>query len=464
MSTSWKPASARAVPATWDEVHGNDEAMTEPPPLPGLPGCRRCQRPLVVVLVSALLFPLLLALLLACGDREAGVPTLRWYVFNERSGAFQEAARRCSQASDGAYRVDFVPLPADASQQREQLVRRLAAEDSDIDIIGMDVIWTAEFAEAEWILPWPRETAGEVAANRLGPPVESARYDGRLWAVPFTTNAQLLWYRTDRVDRPPETWAEMIHMAEELGEVGTIEAQGERYEGFTVFFVSLLASAGGSVLEEGEATDFGAAVALPREPTLDALRVMRKLATSPAADPSLPRAREDQARLAFEAGGASFMVNYTFVWPSARRNAPEVAEHMGWARWPAVAPDRPSRVTVGGINLAVGAYSRHPELAFRAAECIASPENQRLAASQGGLPPTIESLYDEEEVRETFPFADLLRETLRDAVQRPRTPLYTDVSLAISHTLHPMSEIRPEEDLQRLRDALGRALRSEGLF
>jgi multiple sugar transport system substrate-binding protein len=256
----------------------------------------------------------------------------------------------------------------------------------------------------------------------------------------------------------------MIRMAEELGEVGTIEAQGERYEGFTVFFVSLLASAGGSVLEEGKATNFGAAVALPREPTLDALRVMRKLATSPAADPSLPRAREDQARLAFEAGGASFMVNYTFVWPSARRNAPEVAEHMGWARWPAVAPDGPRRVTVGGINLAVGAYSRHPELAFRAAECIASPENQRLAASQGGLPPTIESLYDEEEVRETFPFADLLRETLRDAVQRPRTPLYTDVSLAISHTLHPMSEIRPEEDLQRLRDALVRSLRSKGLF
>ena len=63
---------------------------------------------------------------------------------------------------------------------------------------------------------------------------------------------------------------------------------------------------------------------------------MQKLATSPAADPALATAREDHARLAFESGKASFMLNYTYVWPSARSNAPEVAARMGWARWPAV--------------------------------------------------------------------------------------------------------------------------------
>jgi multiple sugar transport system substrate-binding protein len=158
------------------------------------------------------------------------------------------------------------------------------------------------------------------------------------------------------------------------------------------------------------------------------------------------------------------MVNYTYVWPSANENAPEVAENMGWVRWPGVTPDRPSRVTVGGINLGVGAFSRHPALAFEAVACLASEENQRTAAALGGLPPTTASLYDEEAVQRTFPFAELLRSTLRDAVQRPRTPLYSDVSLAISHTLHPLSGIRPEEDVQRLREAVSRALRSEGLL
>jgi multiple sugar transport system substrate-binding protein len=384
---------------------------------------------------------------------------LSWYVFGERSGAFAEAARRCSEASKGAYEVTLKPLPADADQQREQLVRRLAAWDDDIDIIGMDVIWTAEFAEAGWILPWSDEAARTATEGRLGSAVASARYDGRLWAAPFTTNTQLLWYRADRVAEPPETWDEMIDMAEALGERGTIQAQGERYEGLTVFFVSLLASAGGAVLDAS-----GEGVALEQAPTREALRILRRLARSSASDPSLGSAREDQARLAFEAGGSSFMVNYTYVWPSARANAPEVAEHMRWARWPAVEPGRPSRVTIGGINLGVGAFSRHPDLARRAAACIASRDNQRLAAERGGLPPTSADLYDDPRVRDVFPFADLLRATLKDAVQRPRTPLYNDVSLAVSRTLHPLSGVAPARDVERLRDAVGRALRSEGLL
>jgi multiple sugar transport system substrate-binding protein len=251
----------------------------------------------------------------------------------------------------------------------------------------------------------------------------------------------------------------MIDMAEALDRAGTIQVQGERYEGLTVFFVSLLASAGGAVLGEGGKTVF-----LEPGPTHRALAIMQRLATSSAADPAVSTVREDQARIAFEAGRSAFMVNYSFVWASAQRNAPELAARIGWARWPAVVEGTPSRVTVGGINLGVSAFTRYPDLAFRAAACIASSENQRLAAERGGLPPTTEALYDEPALREQFPFADLLRETLRDAVQRPQTPVYSDVSLAITRTLHPMREIEPERDAQALRNAIGRALRSEGLL
>jgi multiple sugar transport system substrate-binding protein len=83
---------------------------------------------------------------------------------------------------------------------------------------------------------------------------------------------------------------------------------------------------------------------------------------------------------------------------------------------------------------------------------------------RGGLPPTMPSLYDDPGVRRTFPFAEVLRETLLDAVQRPETPLYNDVSLAITRTLHPLTEIDPERDPERLREAVDRALRSEGLL
>jgi multiple sugar transport system substrate-binding protein len=409
-------------------------------------------------IVSGIVWAVVLATLTACSRRPAETPVLHWYVFDEQSGAFAQAAHDCSDASGGRYVIKLASLPTDADQQREQLVRRLAAGDEDIDIIGMDVIWTAEFADAGWILSWGGEAARQAREGRLESAIESATYNQHLWAAPFTTNAQLLWYRSDRVDKPPATWDEMIDLAEKLGEDGTIEAQGERYEGLTVFFVSLLASAGGSVVSpNGE-------VALEEEPLRRALEVMRRLATSSAADSALATAREDNARLAFEKGHASFMLNYTYVWPSAQANTPEIARHMAWTRWPAVVAGQPSRVTVGGINLGIGAHSHHPELAFDAATCLASEQNQRLAAAHGGLPPTIEALYDDDEVRKTLPFADLLRETLRDAVQRPVTPFYADVSLAISHTLHPMRDIDPVREAARLRAEVGRALHAGGLL
>jgi multiple sugar transport system substrate-binding protein len=121
-------------------------------------------------------------------------------------------------------------------------------------------------------------------------------------------------------------------------------------------------------------------------------------------------------------------------------------------------------VAIGGIDLGVAAYSRHPDLAFEAAACLASAENQRLAATLGGLPPTSAALYDDPEVRRTFPFADVLRDSLEDAVQRPQSPLYSDISLAIGRVLHPMRDIDPELDVARLRSAVEGALRSEGLL
>ncbi len=402
---------------------------------------------------------LVLALLGACGGAEdSAVPTLRWYLADEGSGAFQTAAQRCAEASAGAYRIELAPLPADADQQREQLVRRLAARDRDIDIIGMDVIWTAEFAQAGWILPWRGEAARLARQGRLAAPLESATYNGQLWAAPLTTNAQLLWYRTDRVPAPPKTWDEMIDMAEALGPQGTIQAQGERYEGLTVFFASLLASAGGAVPISSDAAK------LQEAPARRALSIMKRLATSRAADRALSTSREDHARLAFEKGDSSFMLNYSFVFASARKNAPDIAARMGWARWPAAVAGQPSRVTVGGLNLGISAHSRYPELAFHAATCIASEPHQRLAAARGGLPPTIEALYHEPELKAAFPFADVLRETLQDAVQRPQTPLYNDISLAITRTLHPMRDIEPDRDAQVLGRNIGRALRSEGLL
>lgn len=413
------------------------------------------------------------------GSGSGGVVTLKWYSYQEPGGSYDAAAKRCGAASGGRYRIELTALPNDADQQREQLVRRLAAHDNDISLISMDVIWTAEFAEAGWIEPWSGADAAAVTAGRLAPAVKSATYQNRLYAAPFTSNTQLLWYRNDLTPTPPTTWEAALADAKRLASEGKphlIQEQGQRYEGLVVWFTSLLESAGTTVLDPT-----GTKVALEPSATEKALRVMKDLSTSVAAPPALATAREDDGRLAWESGASAFMINYTFVWPSANGNAPAIAENMRWARYPGIEGQGPSKVTIGGFNLGVGAFGKRKDLAFEAAKCITSETTQIDAAIKGGLLPTTEALYDDPRLInatqdvtdaatgktrkvESFPYAETLKETLKDAVQRPQTPYYNDVSLAIARTIHPTKDIDPRKDVGRLRSALEKALKGEGLL
>ncbi|MFC8371393.1 ABC transporter substrate-binding protein [Streptomyces sp. NPDC057239] len=405
---------------------------------------------------------LLASALAACGgDEDTSRPTLDWYNFPDDSGALQQAADRCSRASGGRYRISYHKLPRAADGQRQQLVRRLAAEDDSLDILGLDVTWAAEFAEARWIREWTGETKRRATEGTLRVPLQTATWKGKLYAVPYNTNIQLLWYREDLVPTPPKTWSEMLNMSRELarrGEPHYVEIQGAQYEGLTVWFNSLVNSAGGAILNPS-ATEPSLG-----PPAVRAASIMRDLADSPAADPSLPNQMEDQNRLAMESGVAAFELNYPFVYPSMRSNNPRLFKDFRWAPYPRVDADRPSRPTVGGIDLAVSAYSRHPGLAFEAALCLRDRENQLTAALEGGLPPTLRALYDDPAFMKQYPFSKEVLSSLERASVRPLTPAYQNVSIAVSHALSPPSRIEPESAVDTIREQIDQALRSEGVI
>ena len=161
-----------------------------------------------------------------------------------RAAPTRRRSRPATRRRRAATRSTTSRLPTDANAQRELVVRRLAAKDSDIDIIGMDVIWTAEFAEAELDRAVDGARRVEATKGKLEGPVKTVRYKGKVWGIPFTTNTQLLWYRKDIVKTPPTTWDEMIDEAHKQGK--SIEVQGNQYEGLTVWVNSLIAGAGGS--------------------------------------------------------------------------------------------------------------------------------------------------------------------------------------------------------------------------
>jgi multiple sugar transport system substrate-binding protein len=394
------------------------------------------------------------------GGGGKGPATLNFYIFPEPSGSFDKAAKTCSQQSRGAYTISVNVLPSDADGQRQQLVRRLSAQDSSIDIIGMDVTWTAEFATARWVKPWPAPLARTVTQDTLPVPIKTASYKGRLYGAPANSNTQLLWYRKDLVKTPPKTWAQMIAMAAALAKQGKphfIEVQGRQYEGLTVWFNSLNASAGGTILGPNGKVSVG-------PPAAKAASIIKAVASGPGADPGLSQAQEDQGRLAFEKGGAAFEVNYPFVYPSAQMNAPKIFKNMGFAPWPAVSPGQPARVTIGGINFGVGGYTKHPKQAFAAAACLRNRANQTLYALKGGLPPTINSLYNSPALAKPYPFKGLIRQQLNTASIRPQSAAYSDISLAISKGLSPPDAINVKTIVPDLTNQIKKAQSSGALL
>jgi multiple sugar transport system substrate-binding protein len=407
----------------------------------------------------------LVVLLLSSGEESSAKGrTLTFFVAIQPGGTIEEVSKRCSEESNGRYTVEPEFLPTDASQQREQLVRRLGADDSSIDIIGMDVIWTGEFANAGWVEEWTGKRKGEVTEKVFPGVIETASFEGKLYAAPFNTNTQLLWYRKDLVKKAPRTWDEMIDEAEKLGpdKAGTIQVQANRYEGFTVWANALIESAGTQLLSGPETVD------LAEGPTTRALEVMGRFANSSAAPPSLSTSNEDTARIAFESGESAFMTNYTFAYASASEEAPEIAKKMGFARFPRIDADRPSKPPLGGFNLAVSSFSKNKDIAFDAAACLANGKSQLTATELDGLPPSRSDLYSAKVVTEAFPgFAELVKRSIEDAGPRPTTAAYQDVSLAVQRSLHPPDKIDPEDAssvYNELKSNLEDAVAREGLL
>jgi multiple sugar transport system substrate-binding protein len=402
------------------------------------------------------------SVLAACGTSSAGTGpvTLNYYLYPDGSGATAQAIKNCDNQSHGAYTISYQQLPTGSDGQRQQLVRRLAAHDNTIDILGLDVTWEAEFAEAGWILPWSGAAKAAAEDGTLKPALETAIWHNKLYAVPDNTNTQLLWYRSDLVPNPPKTWAEMIADAEKLAKEGKphyIEIQGAQYEGATVWFNTMVASAGGTVLNP-DATKVTLSA-----PAVKALSIMKQLASSPAADPSLPVQMENQNRLAMEANTAAFELNYPFVYPAMKLDNPSMFKNFKWTLYPEVIPGQPAKVTIGGIDLAVSAFSQHSALAFKAALCLRDRQNQIIGANVGGVPPTISSLYNDPALFKSYPFhADILQ-ALEHASVRPKTPVYQVVSIDISHLISPPSGISPKGTEQSMISQLTNALQSKGL-
>lgn len=322
-------------------------------------------------------------------------------------------------------------LPNSADDQRQLMATELNAGLSGFDILTLDVVWTGEFAVNGWLadLQGQRKRVEDLS---LAAALQSASWDGRLWATPFISEAGFLYYRTDLVARAPTTWTELEKAgldAQQRTGLTPFVGQGAQYEGLVVNYLEYLAGAGGSLFDL-EGTD----VEYRQEPARRAVDFMRDAFQRGLYAEDFDQMREKEARQRFQDGGAVFMRNWPDAYAKLAKPPSKVSGNFGIAPLPTFDGKGTSAIT-GGSNLAVSRFSQNRSAATDfVLFASTSPEVQRLLADKYSRGPALASVYGD---LAGDPVMTMLGRVLQDAKARPPTPDWSAISDEIQQNIFP---------------------------
>ncbi|MEU1257097.1 ABC transporter substrate-binding protein [Streptomyces chartreusis] len=357
-------------------------------------------------------------------------------------------------------KVTLVELPDSADETHAQMTTDLRGGDrSRFDILNIDVSWTSEFAAHGWIRPLARDRFP--LDTFLPPVVDTATYDGQLYAVPYVTNAGLLLYRKDILAKegldPPRTWAELEKQAKTVAPKYGLDGYAGQflpYEGLTVNAAEAVYSAGGSILgDEGERVTVNSMAAR------DGIDFLARGVREGWIPKQALTYKEEESKQAFQDGRLLFLRNWPYAYVGASAAGSPVAGKIGAVPLPG--PDGPGTSVLGGSNLAVSTHARHPDSAARLLAYLTSERVQRQVLTRGALPPVRADLYEDPALVREFPYLPTLRESVRTAAPRPKSPRYDQVSLVVQAIVHDAMTGRetPEAAVRRLArelDAIAR--------
>jgi multiple sugar transport system substrate-binding protein len=368
---------------------------------------------------------LVVLMLTGCAERRESASDIRLVFRHSRMPGERDplpALLRDFERRHPGIRVAHEPLPWTADVQHQFYVINLEGRSAGFDVLMLDVIWTAEFARAGWLLDltdrWPDVERREHFPSM----VEAATLRDRVWAVPWVMNVGLLYYRADLLRRhglaPPTSYAALADEAAAVmraaGEprLAGFLWQGKQYEGLVV-----------NVLEAmwGEGTDLvGRDGRLLPDPAraAAALTYRRALLTRGISPPLVTAADEELTRREFGAGRGVFLRNWPYARTLFEAGGSPVAGRVG------IAP-LPGGGALGGAHLAIHAGTRHPEAAWALVRHLASPAAQRAIADAVGLHPSRPALVEDVALRAIF----------TGARPRPVTPWYQTLSATLQPEL-----------------------------
>ena len=378
-----------------------------------------------------------------------------------REGA-EEWARRTGN------RVQLVSTPNSGSERLALYQQLVAAHSADIDVFQVDVVWPGILANHLLDLKDSIDVSGHLPQL-----VRNNTVNDRLVAAPWFVNVALLFYRRDLLEahgrRPPETWRELTETAKDIMQKQRAASGDDRmwgfvfqaraYEGLTGNAAEWLASYGAGHIVE---PDGRISVANPR--AVEALSLARSWIGSIAPVGVLNYA-EEEARGVFQSGNAVFMHNWPYAWPLLNAEDSPVRGRVAVAILPRGEGEGAMHASaLGGEQLAVSRYSRHPAEAVDLVRHLTSAAEQKRRAVTGGFTPTITALYEDEAILAANPFLHDLLDSLKNAVARPSSVTgtrYNRVSAEFANAVHAIlsGQAEPAAALARLEQRLERVSR-----
>jgi trehalose/maltose transport system substrate-binding protein len=321
--------------------------------------------------------------------------------------------------------VKLVSTP-DSSTERLALYQQLlAAGASDIDVFQIDVIWPGILANHLIDL---KKYVGNAVNDHFPAMVKNDTLGGRLVAVPWFTDAGVLYYRKDLLQKygakVPETWEEMTATAQKIQDAERKAGndkmwgfvfQGRAYEGLTCDALEWIASYNGGTIVEPDGK-----VSIDNPGAVAALKT-----ASGWVDKITPKGvlnyGEEEARGVFQSGNAVFMRNWPYAWALANSADSPIKDKVGVTALPKGGAGGRHAAALGGWQLAVSKYSKNPDVAADLVKYLTSTAEQKRRAVEGSFQPTIASLYKDKDVLAANPFYASLYDVFRAAVPRPST-------------------------------------------
>jgi multiple sugar transport system substrate-binding protein len=368
-------------------------------------------------------------------------------------GPAVKIAKQWNERHPNGPKVRVEPLPSEVVDVTHQLLAvELNAGLNQFDIVDLDVIWIPEFAQRGWLVDL-EDLRPDVEQTSLSGPLQTAIWDGRLWAAPYTTDAGILYYRSDLVDKPPTTWQELIEVGRRVGEsngIAPFVADGAQAEGLVVQYLEYFWGLGGDVLNSD-----GQSVRFQPDKAQRAAEFMRDAFSQGVYAPGFNTMKLEDARRTFQSGEAVFMRSWPYAYQPMNATDPDsqIVGKVGIAPLPAFTGFGPV-TTLGGHNLVVSAFSRNIPAATEFVKFVSTSRDMQLVLAQRhSLAPTMTAVYHD---LAGDPMMALLAKVLPTAKPRPATPEWTTVSAEIQQQIFAAyTGIRePKVAVEALREIL----------